>query len=223
MQRAATMRASSIARRIGEIAIEGKQQMMESGVSQQVSIQGCVPLTATVPTSMAKPAPKPGRNDPCHCGSGNKYKKCCLPKDQAAEGDRIVKAQMRHDMPAAVDRLRVAELTAAVAARLARAEGEDAYEDALDTASNAVVDLVRAGKLDGAEAAAHDLLRRFPDVHDGWDRLGMVHEARGNSREAADCYRKVIDFIQHHPDRYDSGMVEQFAKLVDRLDPPAAT
>ena len=24
--------------------------------------------------------PKVGRNDPCHCGSGKKYKKCCLPK-----------------------------------------------------------------------------------------------------------------------------------------------
>jgi len=23
-----------------------------------------------------------GRNDPCHCGSGKKYKKCCLPKDE---------------------------------------------------------------------------------------------------------------------------------------------
>jgi preprotein translocase subunit SecA len=23
---------------------------------------------------------KVGRNDPCHCGSGKKYKKCCLPK-----------------------------------------------------------------------------------------------------------------------------------------------
>lgn len=26
---------------------------------------------------------KPGRNDPCPCGSGKKYKRCCLPKDQA--------------------------------------------------------------------------------------------------------------------------------------------
>lgn len=177
---------------------------------------------------MAKPAPKPGRNDPCHCGSGNKYKKCCLAKDQAAERDRLVKAQaprdtLRRDQRAAADRLHVTELTAAVAARLARAEEEDAYEDALDIASNAVVDLVRAAKLDKAEEAARDLLRRFPDVHDGWDRLGMVHEARGDSRQAADCYRKVIDFIRHHPDRYDTGMVEQFTKLIDRLDPPAAT
>lgn len=24
-----------------------------------------------------------GRNDPCHCGSGRKYKQCCLDKDEA--------------------------------------------------------------------------------------------------------------------------------------------
>ena len=99
----------------------------------------------------------------------------------------------------------------------------DSYEDALDIASNAVVDLVRAAKLDEAEAAARDLLRRFPDVHDGWDRLGMVHEARGDSRQAADCYRKVIAFIRDHPDDYEPGFEEVFVKLVDRLDPPTAT
>jgi hypothetical protein len=27
---------------------------------------------------------RPGRNDPCPCGSGSKYKKCCLEKDEAA-------------------------------------------------------------------------------------------------------------------------------------------
>jgi len=26
----------------------------------------------------------PGRNDACHCGSGRKYKHCCLNKDEAA-------------------------------------------------------------------------------------------------------------------------------------------
>jgi hypothetical protein len=28
---------------------------------------------------------KPGRNDACHCGSGKKYKKCCLEKDEAQD------------------------------------------------------------------------------------------------------------------------------------------
>jgi hypothetical protein len=38
----------------------------------------------------------------------------------------------------------------------------------------------------------------------------------------ADCYRKVIEFIREHPDDYDPGYEDGFAKLVDRLDPPAA-
>jgi hypothetical protein len=24
----------------------------------------------------------PGRNEPCHCGSGIKYKKCCMAEDE---------------------------------------------------------------------------------------------------------------------------------------------
>ena len=31
-----------------------------------------------------RPTPKIGRNDPCPCGSGKKYKKCCLPREAAA-------------------------------------------------------------------------------------------------------------------------------------------
>ena len=151
---------------------------------------------------------KPGRNDPCPCGSGNKYKKCCLAKEEAVAREQLVKAQaprdtLRRDQRAAANRLQVTELTAAVAARLARAEEEDTYEDALDIASNAVVDLVRAAKLDEAEAAAH--------------------EARGDSRQAADCYRKVIAFIRDHPDDYEPSFEEVFVKLVDRLDPPTET
>ena len=31
---------------------------------------------------------KPGRNDPCSCGSGKKYKRCCLPKDEATAREK---------------------------------------------------------------------------------------------------------------------------------------
>jgi hypothetical protein len=34
---------------------------------------------------------KLGRNDPCHCGSGNKYKKCHLPQDEAARSAEFAK------------------------------------------------------------------------------------------------------------------------------------
>jgi hypothetical protein len=32
-------------------------------------------------TNEDAPANKPGRNEPCWCGSGRKYKKCHLPED----------------------------------------------------------------------------------------------------------------------------------------------
>ncbi len=37
--------------------------------------------SASGPKKPPKRSGKPGRNDPCSCGSGKKYKKCCLPKE----------------------------------------------------------------------------------------------------------------------------------------------
>jgi len=160
---------------------------------------------------------KPGRNDPCRCGSGKKYKRCCLAKDEEAERTRAAAAA------AAAPSRRIPDVAGEIAARLAAAYGLDDTEDELTTASNAAVDLIHAGKLDEAEQAARDLLERFPNVHDGWDRLGMVHEARGDTQKAADCYRKVIDVIRAHPGDYEPDVEEVFHKLVARLDPSTPT
>ena len=40
-----------------------------------------------------------GRNDPCHCGSGKKYKQCHLDKDEAAA--REARAKATDEAPAA--------------------------------------------------------------------------------------------------------------------------
>ena len=40
----------------------------------------------------AKSEARPGRNEPCHCGSGRKYKQCCLEKDEKVASDARVKA-----------------------------------------------------------------------------------------------------------------------------------
>jgi tetratricopeptide (TPR) repeat protein len=147
-------------------------------------------------------ATKIGRNDPCHCGSGKKYKRCCLEEDQ--DGERVVRA--------------------ATAAALAAEQAEDddfaEWSDALDAASNAVVDLIDANQLDQAEQAAHDLIDNFPEVHDGYDRLGMVYEARKEPKKAADCYRKVIEFMEAHPTDYDAELLTTFQGLIQELDPP---
>ena len=45
----------------------------------------------------------PGRNDPCPCGSGKKYKQCCLDKDEAKAREARAKeaAAAPADKPAA--------------------------------------------------------------------------------------------------------------------------
>ena len=226
MNNATAPRATRATCGVGEVAITGEQQLVERGVGQQVSVQGCVLLGSKVLTTMAKP----GRNDPCPCGSGNKYKKCCLAKDKAAPKSQpgsaktraeLIEAEARRAVRAASHLPGIHELKTAIAAGLGMSEDALQRYDELMDASNAVVDLVRSAKLDEAEVAARDLLARFPDEHDGWDRLGMVHEARGQNRQAADCYRKALDVIRRHPDDYETAFDQKFVNLIVKLDPPS--
>jgi tetratricopeptide (TPR) repeat protein len=151
---------------------------------------------------------KTGRNDPCHCGSGKKYKRCCLEKDNA-----VAAAAAETKQQASLERAK--NFLGAVAEQM----GPD---DGLDEASNAVVDMVHAGKFDEAEAAAQELLVRYPEVHDGYDRLGMVAEARGDKKLAAAYYRKVVEFARQRADLYDPQLPANFQKWADELDPPNA-
>jgi len=162
----------------------------------------------------------PGRNDPCPCGSGKKYKKCCLPKQEAEEGKVVAKEQAAREERTAARRLEERQAKAAFLGRFAAANDVDDELEALTAASNSAVELVKAGNLAAAEVAARGLLEHFPHVHDGWDRLGMVHEARGENKQAADCYRKALEIIRARPENYDPEFAEVFDKLVDRLDPP---
>jgi tetratricopeptide (TPR) repeat protein len=151
--------------------------------------------------------PKTGRNDPCPCGSGRKYKHCCLEKDRAVEL-----------APAIAQGVRLQAQQADHAAQRRDYEAAWQQTQALDAASNAVVDLVHAGRLDEAEHAARELLVRYPEVHDGYDRLGMVHEARAQFRDAADCYRKVIEFTRANPEDYDAAFVDSFLERIVKLE-----
>jgi tetratricopeptide (TPR) repeat protein len=135
-----------------------------------------------------------GRNQPCPCGSSKKYKRCCLARDEA----------------------RASETRRALTTTTAAAWDED---DDLDTASNAVVDLIHAGRLDEAEAAARDLLVRYPEVPDGFERLGMVFEARGDRRCAADYYRQAVAFILEHPEGFDGEIPTSLVEQANELDP----
>jgi len=144
---------------------------------------------------------KPGRNDPCPCGSSKKYKRCCLPKHDAAATERAAAA-------------------AQTAARLASREPAAFVwdDDGLDTASNRVVDLVHEGNLDEAEQAARDLLARYPDVHDGFERLAMVAEARGDRKQAAEYYRRALNLMRENADSYDPEVIDWMREKAESIE-----
>jgi tetratricopeptide (TPR) repeat protein len=141
---------------------------------------------------------KIGRNDPCSCGSGKKYKRCCLAVDQAA------RTAAREPLDPGFSRLPTIPTL-------------DDYEE-LDRLSNRVPDLIDQGRLDEAEQVCQDLLHRFPDASDGIERLGHVYEVRGDLTTAAAHYRKAAAFIRDHGESDDehAGWLDQ---LADRIDP----
>ena len=74
---------------------------------------------------------KIGRNDPCHCGSGQKYKKCHLPKDDAAKSAELAAA---------------AAAAAAAAQAKADAEAEAAEENEGGAAATTAADRTAAAR-----------------------------------------------------------------------------
>lgn len=156
---------------------------------------------------------KTGRNDPCPCGSAKKYKRCCMAQDQAREQLALAAKRAQLQAQGAQHSARLGDVKAALLQGLQE-------PDELDNDSNAVIDLIKAGQFDAAERAARDLLVRYPEVHDGHDRLGMVYEARGMPREAAQCYRQVVEFMHANADNYDPESLQVFVELIARLDPP---
>jgi tetratricopeptide (TPR) repeat protein len=105
---------------------------------------------------------KPGRNAPCPCGSGKKYKMCCLKQEEEIEKPLVP--------PLGKPTL---------------------FEGDIDKDSNRVVDLIHEGRLEEAEEAAKDLLEKYPDLGDGLERTAAVLEAKGERERAAESYRKA--------------------------------
>jgi hypothetical protein len=82
---------------------------------------------------------KIGRNDLCPCGSGKKYKRCCMANDELAAREKLA-----------------ANAAAAAAAHQPSNFCDDCAHQ-LDDAADAVFDLIDAKKFDEAEQAGdHD-------------------------------------------------------------------
>ena len=163
---------------------------------------------------------KPGRNDRCPCGSGKKYKACCLTRDEAAEQERLAAQQAEREARAAAKRLELRKVRDAIATNFAASL--DDGEDDLDETVSAALRFIHEGKLEQLETAARHLLERYPHIPDGWEFLGHVHEKRGENREAVACYRRVLEIIDRTPDDFDPEYTQRFVDQIAKLDPPQA-
>ena len=92
--------------------------------------------------TVRRPIPKLGRNDPCHCGSGKKYKKCCYLKDQALLRDAsqyagATRSELKSrpglvDDPDVIYNMRAYELKRLVPSELGENQLLTGYQCALD-------------------------------------------------------------------------------------------
>jgi len=133
---------------------------------------------------------KIGRNQPCPCGSGKKYKRCCWERDRNARVDVVPEAEPCSDLFDIVE---------------------------LDRLSNSVVDLVNKGRLDEADAVCEQLRTDYPEVPDWLMRKAMVCEARGETELAIEYCQHTIDWMDAHPEDFDPESREPFYADIERL------
>jgi len=143
---------------------------------------------------------KISRNAPCPCGSGKKYKRCCLPNEVAMVSPVIAAPSSTHPV----------------------VYGLVEEETDLDDLSNSVVDLINENRLDEAEEACMQLLREFPECVDGIERLVAVHQAKGNFARAADYAQQTIAFMREREDDFDPELITDFEKQEEDLKRRAA-
>ena len=92
---------------------------------------------------------------------------------------------------------------------------EETMETDLDKLSNSVIDEIEAKNYDEAEKLCQRLLLEFPTVVDGRERMGMVREAQGRFKEAADEYSKALEMIKLNPDAADKEMIQYITEQRD--------
>ena len=156
---------------------------------------------------------KPGRNEPCHCQSGKKYKHCCIDKDAAAVSAHLA-------LEAEGRRLMFQHLGS-------EPDDDHVCDDCaqLHEAADAVFELVEAKKLDEAERAALAIARDYPDAIDGPDCLAIIAEERADRAAAAGYYREALKRLEAvaDPHGHDDNAKRWYRHKITALGPPSAT
>lgn len=85
----------------------------------------------------------------------------------------------------------------------------------LDELSNSALDAIEARRYNRAEKLCRRLLREYPDVFDGHERLAMLREAQGRFREAVEHYEIVLQMMEEQRDYVDQEAIDYITELRD--------
>jgi len=160
---------------------------------------------------------KPGRNDPCACGSGKKYKQCCMrlapaAAPTAAHADvmsrlaALAAAKQYAEMEALAADLTLADPQSGlawkalgVARRLQAKDALPALERAArllpldpESHSNLGAALRQAGRLEEAVACYSRALDLLPMSAEVWNNLGNALRDLGSCVEAVEAFRRAL-------------------------------
>jgi tetratricopeptide (TPR) repeat protein len=86
----------------------------------------------------------------------------------------------------------------------------------VDALSNRALDAIEARKYDEAEKLCQQLLREYPDVFDGHDRMGELREIQGRFQEAAYHFSKMLEMIKRNPAGTDAETLKYCTEKRDR-------
>lgn len=148
---------------------------------------------------------KLSRNAPCPCGSGKKYKKCCLSQDTAAG---VRERKPHHEL-------------------LSDLIESERYMDELERLTNETNDHIRAGEWAQAEQGCRELLERFPDEVDGHHRFHEYHmqrrqwtQARKHAAELLAMVEQRDGFEPDYPDELRADIADLDERIAAAGNPP---
>lgn len=173
---------------------------------------------------------KIGRNDPCSCGSGKKYKQCCMEQPAPEKRQHTLQAQIAEGISIAQAHLRAGRLASAETIYRQILQVAPHHPDALHDMGliayhaghhSAATDLIgkaidakpsgamycnlgnalqAQGKLDAAIHSYRQALSLAPQESEAHYNIGNVLQKQGKLEAAVDSYRKALTLSPHDPE-----------------------
>ncbi|MBI4936978.1 MAG: tetratricopeptide repeat protein [Nitrosomonadales bacterium] len=141
---------------------------------------------------------KPGRNDPCPCGSGKKYKQCCQQREASAASIRQSRAMHFNRGNSLREANRLDEAAESYREALVLDPG---FADGYVNLGNV---LYEQGKLDEATENYRKALLHKPDSAQAHYNLGNALFEQDKLGEAAECYRRTAALRPDFPDAHNN-------------------